>query len=440
MKVCLKTIFLSSIWCSLLLSACTPEIQKDSSGGALNITPNFSLTAQITKIDGKALTLLLNKPVLFSEKSKFALRLAQHIIDSTYFLEDKTTIFMGEKVVVLRFSGNTLLVSASSKKHEFEVGDSGELYLDKKIIAITDFSVVSGHNQDIAKYIQEDMTSALVQSGQFNVVEREKLSTILNEIKLSQSGIVDPEYIKQAGNLLGADLILTGTFMPNDDKWNANLRLINTESGQIVTAINLLGSLSELKSEAFRNITNINGDFENPANDLVEGWILGRTKEKRTGIGGYQFVYFDDRQGANGTKRSLAMTYKLGTEKDLKFDDMGIVADLQNNQKRILDKYTGIKFFAKSTGDITLRFQLKDSEKESPEYENWFKQIGINNNWQEISIPFITLTLQRNWAKKKGTNQRLELDKIELLQWLVTETQNEAQVEGTIWIDEVSFY
>ena len=119
---------------------------------------------------------------------------------------------------------------------------------------------------------------------------------------------------------------------------------------------------------------------------------------------------------------------------------MGIVANLQNSQKRILDKYTGIKFFAKTAIDVTLRFQLKDSEKGSPEYENWFKQIVINNNWQEISVPFSSLTLQRGRAKKTGTNQRLELDKIESLQWLVIENQNEAHVEGTIWIDEVSFF
>ena len=117
-----------------------------------------------------------------------------------------------------------------------------------------------------------------------------------------------------------------------------------------------------------------------------------------------------------------------------------ILANLQNSQKRILDKYTGIKFFAKSTLEVTLRFQLKDSEKESSKYENWFKQILIGKNWQEISVPFRSLTLQRGRASKKGTNQRLELDKIETLQWLVLEHKNEAEVEGTIFIDEVSFY
>ena len=58
----------------------------------------------------------------------------------------------------------------------------------------------------------------------------------------------------------------------------------------------------------------------------------------------------------------------------------------------------------------------------------------------EIKIPFKSLSLQKGMAKKAGTNQILELNRIERLDWIVGSKLNDIAGEGTILLDEVSFY
>ena len=205
--------------------------------------------------------------------------------------------------------------------------------------------MILGRNKEIGKYVQEDITTALVNSGQFNVVERLKLKSILDELKLAQVGLTDPEGAKQVGKLLGADVILTGTLASTGEEWNINLRLINTESGLITSAFNKKGALHELKKESFREIKNIDGSFEDQTSVLA-GWILGTEFSLRTGKGGYQKVYVDETQGANGTGRSLAMEFRLGTERFERFKNRAIHAKISNRLKRDLSSLPAWMMFS----------------------------------------------------------------------------------------------
>ncbi|MBI4620682.1 MAG: hypothetical protein HY739_11055 [Desulfobacterales bacterium] len=140
-----------------------------------------------------------------------SLQLAQGITDNSYLLEGKETILNQSRVKVLRVIGNEVSLRILEKSHSFKPGEKVKIFLEKKVIAIRDFEVTVGRNLEVAKYVQDDITTALVNSGQFHVVERLKLQSVLEELKLSQMGLIDPASAKQAGRLLGADIILTGT-------------------------------------------------------------------------------------------------------------------------------------------------------------------------------------------------------------------------------------
>lgn len=104
-------------------------------------------------------------------------------------------------------------------------------------VAVADFMVndVSGmlENQDaFVNAIADAFEAALVQSGRFTVVARDDLDSVLEEIALSQSGIIKPEHAISMGQLSGAELLVTGdiTFAT---QVTITINFINAVTGEI---------------------------------------------------------------------------------------------------------------------------------------------------------------------------------------------------------------
>ena len=93
----------------------------------------------------------------------------------------------------------------------------------------------------------------LVNSGYFDVVERERLDAVCDELSLGMSGIVDPATAVQAGKLLGAQYILCGSLNGLSTRRNSgeiigignknaqvyahiSMRVIEVETGRVVLA------------------------------------------------------------------------------------------------------------------------------------------------------------------------------------------------------------
>jgi len=420
----------------LLLASCIPQKGQNTNNSEF-LQTQFSLPALVTKMDGDLITIQVEKPNRVQADAKLASKLAHGIIDKSYFLEEKQTRIGDETVKILRVAGDTLLVKVLAKDHHFVQGQQTDISLEKKRIAINDFQVIRGRDKEIAQYIQEDITTTLVNSGQFNVLERFKLETVLNELKLSQTGIMDSQQAKKVGKLLGADLILTGTFAKMGKSWNANLRLINTETGLIISAINQSGLLHELTDETYRERSNISENFDNVNMDHP-GWVVGQHFRRRVGKDGYTKIYLDPRQAANNSMGSLAMDFRLGTERIIL--EKPILADLTNLMKRDLYQYNGIEFSIKGSKDWTVIFQINDKPDDKSQEESWFRAIMVTPQWKKEKISFNTMSLNKKKAKRLKTNQIFDLEAIESISWLIIERQNPPGSEGTIWIDEVSFY
>jgi TolB-like protein len=401
----------------------------------------FSLPAQVEKVEGDVIILRIEKPAPPKVEGKLTAALAQGVIDTCYVLEGKEIFLNQNKVKVLRVSGNEVQVKASEKTLPVP-GSRVTIPLEKKIIAIKDFEVVVGRNKDVAKYLQEDLTSLLVDSGQFSVVERSKLGTILEEIQLGQTGTIDPTTAQKAGKLIGAEIILTGTLVASENEWIVNLRMVNTETGLIVSAIHKMGPFHELKTEAFREIRNFDGSFENESYDLA-GWMMGMVREGRTGKGGYQRIYIDKNEGANGTRQSLAMEFKLGDEGIRRHKDEHVQAQFRNHLKRDLGKYTGIKFFIKGSDNFTLRFHLTILDKKLNEEVNWNRNVVVTKEWREIHFLFTSLGargVKSRQTRRTEAIDNLDLRNVEKIEWLADERHMKLGSYGTVWLDEISFY
>jgi curli biogenesis system outer membrane secretion channel CsgG len=94
----------------------------------------------------------------------------------------------------------------------------------------------------------DEMTTQLVKTGQFSVIERKQIQTILAEHGLGMSGAVDAATAAKAGKLLGAQLVMFGSITQFS---------IDQKSGSI-GRLNLSASYAEAESKLDLRVVNVN--------------------------------------------------------------------------------------------------------------------------------------------------------------------------------------
>lgn len=103
-------------------------------------------------------------------------------------------------------------------------------------IAVADFEI-SGQKfdiPDIEKVVTEWLTTFLVQTGAFEVVERQRLQQVLEEQKLGQTGILDETSAAQVGEILGVNVLVTGTLIGFEDTLEVTARMIDSTNAVLV--------------------------------------------------------------------------------------------------------------------------------------------------------------------------------------------------------------
>ncbi|MBL4658548.1 MAG: hypothetical protein JKX73_11140, partial [Flavobacteriales bacterium] len=112
-----------------------------------------------------------------------------------------------------------------------------------KTIAISYFDNTSGdiRYNPLSKGIADMLITDLSKVPKINIVEREKLESLLQEIELGSSKYFDQKTAQQLGKGLGAEAILTGAFLVLDDQLRIDARLVDVASGNILTAESVSG-------------------------------------------------------------------------------------------------------------------------------------------------------------------------------------------------------
>ena len=113
-----------------------------------------------------------------------------------------------------------------------------------KTIAISYFDNSSGDAKynALSKGIADMLITDLSKVKGITIVEREKLEKLIGEIKLGQSKYFDPATAQKLGKGLGAQNILTGSFYLLDNTIRIDARLIDVETGGIITAEEVTGN------------------------------------------------------------------------------------------------------------------------------------------------------------------------------------------------------
>jgi tetratricopeptide (TPR) repeat protein len=108
--------------------------------------------------------------------------------------------------------------------------------LPKKTIAITYFDNTSEDRSydPLIKGLADMLISDLSSIESVKMVEREKLDAILKEIDLGESQFIDDATAQKIGKGLGAQYILTGSFIIMGDAFRIDARLVDVGNGEIV--------------------------------------------------------------------------------------------------------------------------------------------------------------------------------------------------------------
>ena len=172
----------------------------------------------------------------------------------------------------------------------------------------------------LGKAAQDAMVTALVESGMFTVIERQKLEMILNEQGLGQSGAVTPQSAAKIGKLLGVQILITGSvteFGKQDTgggllgvvgadvetyRTALDARMLNTTTGEIISVAKGEGSATG-GSIAIKNLNlGTRGSYNERAGKVMREAVEDIVE---------QFV-----EKAEGMKSSLASTAKIALVKE----------------------------------------------------------------------------------------------------------------------------
>ena len=138
-----------------------------------------------------------------------------------------------------------------------------------KKIVVYEFQDLSGRVTPEGRLVAERLTTRLVQTGEFEVIERNRLETVLKELKLSASGAVDENTAMRAGKILGAAAVVTGTLAQMSSGFEVNARVIDAENGKILagaTAAILENSLNVKKTGSQPHIYALQASVSQSAN------------------------------------------------------------------------------------------------------------------------------------------------------------------------------
>lgn len=356
------------------------------------------------------------------EKSTFPFtdRITQKIVNRSYLLESAEVIIQGEKATLVNRK-NDLCQFRLTKPLSLTPGQKILVSFPKRTIALVDFEVIRGIDQTMGIVSMESLTTSLVRSERFNIVERRKLAALLQEQKLGISGLMDDRDSSKLGKLLQADLVLTGTLADMGGSWNVNLRLINVATGLIIAAFEEKATFDDIKPGSVRDGSN------RIAMDWSSGWLFGFTRHRD---GGETTIRFAENEGVSGHNTCVRVDFRIGEKID---------ALLQNRKKRDWSFYSGIEFYAKSDKTFIITFYLMDENRnDSLKHDMWMMRIPIDTSWQKYRITFKDLYLNP-LHKEPGADQVLSLDLISMFGFK-TSVAVKHNVAGTFWIDDVRLF
>jgi TolB-like protein len=121
-------------------------------------------------------------------------------------------------------------------------------YVSTETLAIPFFKNNAENNEYawLSEALADMLTTDIAATKKIWVVNRLDLKKVLEEQKLSLSGMISDESMVNLGNLSGASLILTGSFTIYGDQIRIDAKVFNTETGTSQGAASTMGAIQDI--------------------------------------------------------------------------------------------------------------------------------------------------------------------------------------------------
>ncbi len=147
----------------------------------------------------------------------------------------------GENIITIRaedMAGNVSEFPVRIKRDVLKVHETES----RLRIAVDNFKRETiGEDKKLSFGIEEIVTSAMIDHSRFSVVNRRELKKILEELQLSQSGLVEESKALDAGKILSADCMLFGSILERINSLEIYARLVDVETTEVLAAADLYG-------------------------------------------------------------------------------------------------------------------------------------------------------------------------------------------------------
>ena len=165
-------------------------------------------------------------------------------------------------------------------------------------IAVMEFDGIPQGDKDqasLAQTLTEALSTELLATKKFKLVERRHIAKVLKELALAQSGAVDEQNAAKVGNMLGAKFLLVGSISRVGGKQLVQAREIDVETAAAANAQSV--SFSELD------------DLPAAAKDLAKRFASGADAGSQSGFADYDAKAM--REVARGVARQLAQKFPV---------------------------------------------------------------------------------------------------------------------------------
>jgi len=133
-----------------------------------------------------------------------------------------------------------------------------QVYAQTETIAILDFSnnciLEKEKYASLSPGLAEIMITELSSITTLKFVERQKINNLIQEMQLTQSGLVSEETGVQVGKLIGAKYLIFGSYMVFNKKVRIDVRIVEVETGLTIKAEQVTNKVSKM----FKNINELN--------------------------------------------------------------------------------------------------------------------------------------------------------------------------------------
>jgi len=109
-------------------------------------------------------------------------------------------------------------------------GISAKLPAGTKVVVLD----IKADRQTASDYIVEELTADLLDLGKLVLVDRKNLDEIRQELALQVSGDVSDKSAQKLGEMLGAEVLITGSFDLLSDKYRMPIKAVRVETSEIL--------------------------------------------------------------------------------------------------------------------------------------------------------------------------------------------------------------